>query len=192
MQALSGRRAEVKRIEQSVVGTLRLEFIISSRALFGFRSEFLTLTRGTGIIYQNFYEYQKFKGELPRRACGVLVSMGGGRAVSYALSWLQERGDMFIRPGDPLYEGLIVGTSSKGLDQVVNASREKKLTNMRSSTADIAIQLTPAREMTLEFALEFIEDDELVEVTPKAIRLRKKIQSALERKRSSRRLREQE
>jgi GTP-binding protein len=190
MQALSARRAEVKKVERSVVGTVRLEFVITSRALFGFRSEFLTLTRGTGIICQNFYEYQKFKGELPKRPCGVLVSQGEGRAVSYALSMLQERGDMFLRPGDPLYEGEIVGTNNKGSDQVVNASREKKLTNMRSSTADIAIQLTPPREMTLEFALEFIADDELVEVTPKSIRLRKRLRSALERKRARRPLRE--
>jgi len=186
MQALGSRRAEVKNIHMSVLGTLRMEFIIASRALFGFRSEFLTMTRGTGIMYQNFFEYQEYKGDLPKRQAGVLISQGGGKAVSYAISILQERGELFMRPGDPLYEGLIVGMNNKGHDNVVNASREKKLTNMRSSTSDIAIQLQPPREMTLEFVLEFIEDDELVEITPKSIRLRKRYLTENERKVSRR------
>lgn len=186
MQTLGSRRAETKSMNISVVGTLRMEFIIASRALFGFRSEFMTMTRGTGVMYQNFFEYQKFKGELPKRQSGVLISQGDGKAVSYAISGLQERGELFIHPGDPLYEGVIVGVNNKGRDLVVNANREKKMTNMRSSTSDIAIQITPPREMTLEFALEFIENDEIVEVTPKSIRLRKRYLTENSRRRALR------
>jgi GTP-binding protein len=131
------------------------------------------MTRGNGIMYQNFYQYQKYKGEMPKRKTGVQVSMNGGKAVAYALWGLQERGEIFIRPGVDLYEGMIVGEHSKGRDLVVNAVREKKLTNIRAAGSDDAIQLTPPREMTLEFALSFIADDELVEITPKHIRLRK-------------------
>lgn len=177
IQAMGSRLGELKVMQVSAVGTIRLEFLITSRALIGFRGEFLTLTRGTGILYQNFYQYQKFKGELPHRRVGVQVSQQAGYAVAYALWGLQERGEVFIRPGEELYEGMIIGVSNKGKDMVVNANKEKKLTNMRASGADEAIRLIPVREMTLEFALEFIEDDELVEVTPKNIRLRKKFLS---------------
>ncbi len=187
VQALGSRRGEMKHMQTSVVGTMRLEYLIATRALFGFRSEFLNLTRGTGIMYQNFFEYQKFKGELPRRQCGVLISNGEGKVTAYAMSVLQERGELFMRPGEPLYEGRIVGVSNKGRDIVVNAGREKKLTNMRSSTSDIAIQITPPREITLEFALEFIEDDELVEITPKSIRLRKRHLAEKKRRSAERR-----
>lgn len=186
MQALGSRRAEMKNTFTSALGTLRMEFIIATRALFGFRSEFLTLTRGTGIMYQNFFDYLDFKGEPPKRQCGVLVSQGGGKVTSYAISYLQERGELFIRPGDQLYEGMIVGVDNKGREIIVNASREKKLTNIRSSTSDIAIQITPPRDVTLEFALEFIEDDELVEVTPKSVRLRKFYLTENERKLAAR------
>jgi GTP-binding protein len=164
----------MKKMQSSVSGTIRLEFLIPSRALIGFRSEFLLMTRGTGMMYQNFYEYQKFKGELPKRQSGVLISQSQAKTVAYALWGLQDRGEIFIRPGDDIYEGMIVGVNNKGNDLVVNAEREKKLTNMRAAGADEAIQLIPPREMTLEFALEFIEDDELVEITPKNIRLRKR------------------
>lgn len=174
IQALGSRQAELRTMEISTIGTIRLEFLISSRALLGFRSEFLTMTRGTGIMYQNFYKYQKYRGELPRRQRGVLVAQQEGSAVAYALWGLQDRGEIFVRPGDDLYEGMILGANNKGNDLVVNAQREKKLTNIRAAGSDDAIQLIPVREMTLEFALEFIEDDELVEVTPKHIRLRKK------------------
>jgi GTP-binding protein len=173
MQAIGERKGEVEKIEMSTVGTARLEIYIASRALIGFRSEFLTMTRGTGIMFQNFYQYQKYKGEMPRRQTGVMVSMCAGKSVAYALWGLQARGEIFLHPGNDLYEGMIVGVNNKGSDLVVNAVREKKLTNVRSSGADDAIQLTPPREMTLEFALDFISDDELVEVTPKSIRLRK-------------------
>jgi GTP-binding protein len=173
MQAIGERKADVSNITMSAVGTARLEFTIATRALIGFRSDFLMMTRGTGIMYQNFYQYQKYKGELPKRVTGVMVSMSGGKAVAYALWGLQERGEIFLHPGADLYEGMVIGVNNKGSDMVVNAVREKKLTNIRAAGSDDAIQLTPPREMTLEFALEFIADDELVEITPKSIRLRK-------------------
>ena len=189
MQTLGSRKAQMKSVAPSAVGTIRMEFIIPTRALIGFRSEFLTMTRGTGVLYQNFFEYQKFKGELPGRESGVLVSQSPGQAVAYALWGLQERGEIFVHPGDDLYDGMIVGVNNKGRDLVVNAIREKKQTNMRASGSDEAIQLVPPREMTLEFALEFIEDDELVEITPKNIRLRKRYLTENERKTALRRTR---
>ncbi|MBI3999159.1 MAG: translational GTPase TypA [Candidatus Omnitrophica bacterium] len=187
IQALGSRKAEMKNMQSSAVGTIRMEFLIASRALIGFRGEFLLMTRGTGMMYQNFFEYQKFKGELPKRQSGVLISQSLGQAVAYALWGLQERGEIFARPGDELYEGMIIGVNNKGRDLVVNAIREKKLTNMRASGSDEAIQLIPPREMTLEFALEFIEDDELVEITPKNIRLRKRYLGENERKKAANR-----
>ena len=182
IQALGSRKAELRDMQTSTVGTVQLQFVIASRALIGFRSELLVMSRGTGMMYQNFLEYEPFKGELPKRQSGVLVSMGSGTAVAYALWGLQSRGEIFIRPQDVLYEGMIVGVNNKGHDLVVNAIREKKLTNMRSSGADESIQLTTPREMTLEFALEFIENDELVEITPKNVRLRKMLLNENDRK----------
>ena len=182
IEALGARKAEMRNMLPSAVGTIRLEFFIPSRGLLGFRSELLKMTRGTGIMYQNFYDYQKFKGELSDRQRGVLISQGSGNSVAYALWSLQDRGEIFVRPGDELYEGMIIGVNNKGHDLVVNAIREKKLTNMRASGSDEAIQLIPPREMTLEFSLEFIEKDELVEVTPKNIRLRKRYLTENERK----------
>ncbi len=187
MQLIGERKGEVTKILMSAVGTVRLEFCIASRGLIGFRSDLLTMTRGTGIMYQNFYEYQKFKGEMPKRKVGVMISMTGGHAVAYALWGLQERGEIFVHPGDDLYEGMIVGANNKGGDMVVNAAREKKLTNIRAAGSDDAIMLTPPREMTLEFAMEFIADDELVEITPRNIRLRKLLLGRLERRYASKR-----
>jgi len=144
------------------------------------------MTRGTGVMYQNFLEYQTYKGDMPARQRGVLVAHEPGVAVAYALYNLQPRGEIFTKPGDKVYEGMIIGINNKGVDLVVNAIREKKLTNMRASGSDEAIQLIPPREMTLEFALEFIEDDELVEVTPQNIRLRKLHLTEEQRKKVSR------
>jgi GTP-binding protein len=186
IEALGVRKAEMKNMTTSVVGTIRLEFLVPSRGLLGFRGELLLLTRGTGIMVQNFYDYQKFKGESPERKVGVLISQTAGRAVAYALWGLQDRGEIFIHPGDELYGGMIVGVNNKGPDLVVNAIREKKLTNMRAAGSDEAIRLIPPREMTLEFALEFIENDELVEITPKNIRLRKRYLTENERKTKAR------
>ena len=187
IEALGKRRAAMKNMNASAVGgTMRMEFLVASRALLGFRNEFMVMTRGTGMMYQNFYEYQEFKGEMPCRQSGVLISQLSGEAVAYALWGLQERGEIFVFPGTILYEGMIVGVNNKGNDLVVNAIREKKQTNMRSSGADEAIQLVPPREMTLEFALEFIEEDELVEITPKNVRMRKRYLTENERKTQSR------
>ncbi len=186
IEALGVRKAEMRNMVTSAVGTIRMEFLIPSRGLLGFRSELLMMTRGTGIMYQNFYDYQKYKGEIPDRKEGVLISQLPGKAVSYALWGLQERGEIFVRPGDDLYEGMIVGVNNKGPDLVVNAIREKKLTNMRAAGSDEAIHLIPPREMTLEFALEFIENDELVEITPKNIRLRKRYLTDNERRTKAR------
>ncbi len=182
IEALGSRKAEMRTMITSAVGTIRMEFLIPSRGLLGFRSELLMMTRGTGIMYQNFYDYQKYKGDIPERLSGVQISQSAGKAVAYALWGLQERGEIFVRPQDELYEGMIVGVNNKGHDLVVNATREKKLTNMRAAGSDEAIQLITPREMTLEFALEFIEPDELVEVTPKNIRLRKRYLTENERK----------
>ena len=173
IQALGERKAEMKNLEKTSAGAVRMDFVIASRGLIGFRSDFLLMTRGNGVMYQNFLEYQSYKGDMPERQRGVLVSQSGGEAIAYALYNLQARGEILTSPGDDIYEGMILGVNNKGADLVVNAMKGKKLTNMRASGSDDAIQLIPPREKTLEFALEFIEDDELVEITPKNIRLRK-------------------
>jgi len=153
IQALGVRRAEMRDMQVSAVGTVKMESLIASRALLGFRSELLMMTRGTGIMYQSFYEYQKYKGEIPTRSSGVMISQGPGKAVPYALWGLQDRGEIFLEPGAELYEGMIIGVNNKGQDLVVNAIREKKLTNIRAAGSDEAIQLVSPRQMTLEFAL---------------------------------------
>jgi GTP-binding protein len=173
MQALGDRKAEMKDIKTTSSNSIQMEFIITSRALIGFRSEFILLTRGSGILFQSFLEYQPYKGDMPARQRGVQISKGDGKAVANAIENLQERGEIFIKPGDMIYEGMIVGMNNKGTDMVVNPQKEKKLTNMRSSNCDIATQLIPSRKITLEFALVFIAEDELVEITPLNIRIRK-------------------
>ncbi|MCK4249097.1 MAG: translational GTPase TypA [Candidatus Omnitrophica bacterium] len=182
IEALGARKADMQEMQTTSIGTIRMNFLIPTRGLIGFRGDFLKMTRGTGIMYQNFFQYQKYKGELTCRSEGVQISMNNGKAVAFALFGLQERGEIFIKPGVDIYEGMIIGVNNKGKDLVVNALREKKLTNMRASGSDDAIKLIPPREMTLEFALEFIEDDELVEITTKNIRLRKKYLTENQRK----------
>ncbi len=185
--ALGERKGVMKDMNRTFIGTIRMSFIIPTRWLFGFRAVLLQITRGSGIMYQNFYRYQKYLGEGASRQVGVLISKTAGKAVAFALDGLQGRGEIFIRPGDRLYEGMIVGVNNKGKDLVVNATKEKQLSNMRASGADEAIKLIEPRELTLEFALEFIADDELFEITPKHIRLRKRYLSENERKSRSRR-----
>ncbi len=182
IEALGSRKANMKNLHISAVGTVRMDFHIASRALLGFRNELLRMTRGTGVMSQIFHEYQPFKGEIPYRSAGVLISHGPGQAVAYGLWGLQDRGEIFLQPGAAVYEGMLVGVNNKGNDLVVNAMREKKLTNIRAAGTDEAIHLIPPRDMTLEFALEFIEDDELVEVTPKNVRLRKRYLTDNERR----------
>jgi GTP-binding protein len=164
-------------------GRIRLEFRIPARGLIGFRSLFLTETRGTGIMNHLFHGWEPWHGPIGSRANGALVADRAGKATSYAIANLQERGEMFIAPSVDVYEGMIVGENSRPSDMDVNITKEKKQTNMRASTADEAIRLIPPRQMNLEQAIEFINDDELVEVTPKFLRLRKKVLAANQRPR---------
>ncbi|MBI5806457.1 translational GTPase TypA [candidate division TA06 bacterium] len=186
MERLGGRKAEMQNMKADGKGRTRLEFIIPARGLIGFRGQFLTDTRGTGIMHHNFESYQPYKGEINTTQNGVLVAMETGVAASYSLDGIQERGMMFVGPGDRVYEGMIVGERPKENDLVVNLTKQKKLGNQRSSGSEEAIRLTPPKIMTLEEALEFIADDELVEVTPKSIRLRKKILADIDRRRARR------
>ena len=167
-------------------GRVRLDYRITARGLIGFQGEFMTLTRGTGIMSHVFDDYGPLKAELEEHRNGVLVSQDDGEAVAYALWKLQERGRMFVNPGDPVYEGMIIGIHSRDNDLVVNPIKTKQLTNIRAAGKDEAILLTPPIQLTLEYAVEFIADDELVEVTPKSIRIRKRLLQEHERKRASR------
>ncbi len=155
-------------------GHTRLEYLVPTRGLLGFRSDFIMDTRGEGIMDHSFFEYQPYKGDLSQRRNGVMISGERGKTVAYALWYLQERGMLFVGPGVEMYEGMIIGEHSRDNDLTVNPSKEKKLTNVRASGTDEAVKLIPHHEMTLEQALEYIADDELVEITPKSIRLRKK------------------
>ena len=186
MEALGRRRADLQNMQPDGSGRTRLDYRMPARALIGFHHEFLNLTRGTGIISHVFEAYGAWAGELEGRRNGVLISQDDGQAVAYALWKLQERGRMFVAPGEALYEGMIIGIHSRDNDLVVNPVREKKLTNVRSSGKDDAILLTPPIELTLEKAVEFIADDELVEITPTSIRLRKRHLKEHERRRISR------
>ena len=186
IEKLGPRRGEMLDMRNPGQGMVRLSFSIPARGLFGYRSEFLTDTRGTGIIHHRFLEYGPWAGPLSGRTRGTLVSMENGSVVAFALFTLQERSRLFVEPGDPVYEGMIIGENARPGDMDVNPTREKKLTNMRSKGSDENIQLEPARELTLEAALEYIEDDELIEVTPKSIRLRKRFLATSDRKRLSR------
>jgi GTP-binding protein len=186
MEKLGPRRATLLDMKNPGVGTVRMRFKIPARGLLGYRSEFLTDTRGTGIIHHRFLEYDTWAGPLQGRSRGVMVADREGVAVGYALFNLQERGTMFVKPGDPVYEGMIVAENARPGDMDVNATKEKKLTNMRTTAADEMITLETPRQVTLELALEYIEDDELIEVTPSSIRLRKRALGANERKKLAR------
>jgi GTP-binding protein len=168
-------------------GKTRITFSAPSRGLIGYHGEFLSDTRGTGIMNRLFERYGPYKGPIEGRKNGVLISNGGGTAVAYALNALEERGVLMIHPGEPVYEGMIVGENAKGEDLEVNPLRAKQLTNFRASGGkDEAIRLTPPRKLTLEQAIAYIDEDELVEVTPQSIRLRKRFLDPHERKRASR------
>jgi GTP-binding protein len=186
IEKLGPRKAEMLEMKNPGQGLVRLLYRIPARGLFGFRSEFLTDTRGTGIMHHRFLEYGAWAGKLEGRGRGVLISMEHGIIVAFALGNLQDRSTLFVAPGDETYEGMVVGENSRPGDMDVNPCKEKKLTNMRSKSADDAISLEPPRVLTLEGALEYIEDDELIEVTPKSIRLRKRSLLATARKRTSR------
>jgi GTP-binding protein len=186
MEALGPRRAELTDMSADGQGRVRLDYRVPARGLIGFQGEFMTMTRGTGLMSHVFDGFDAVKGDIPDRHNGVLVSNEQGEAVAYALWNLQERGRLFVKPGDKLYEGMIVGIHSRENDLVVNPIKTKKLTNIRAAGKDDAILLTPPIELTLEFAVEFIADDELVEVTPASIRIRKRILKESDRKRASR------
>jgi GTP-binding protein len=173
-------------MSHEAAGRVRLEYRVPARGLIGFQGEFLTLTRGTGLMSHIFDGFAKVMGEIPERHNGVLVSNENGEAVAYALFNLQERGRLFVGPGEKLYEGMIIGIHNRDNDLVVNPIRTKKLTNIRAAGKDDAILLTPPIQLTLEYAVEFIADDELVEVTPTSIRIRKRFLKEQERKRAAR------
>ncbi len=187
MELLGQRRGDLQNMVPDGRGRVRLEYVIPARGLIGFRTEFLTATSGTGLMYHTFSHYgPRRDGQFGRRVNGVLIANAGGKALAYALFNLQERGRMFIAPGEEVYEGMIVGAHSRDNDLVVNPMRAKQLTNIRAAGSDENILLTPPVRFTLEQALEFIDDDELVEVTPRHIRLRKKLLKEHERKRATR------
>ena len=186
IEKLGPRRGEMIEMRNPGQGLVRLLYRIPARGLFGYRSEFLTDTRGNGIMHHRFLEYGPWAGPLAGRTRGSLVSMESGNIVAFALANLQERATLFVSPGDAVYEGMVVGENSRPGDMDVNPTKEKKLTNMRSKASDENVQLEPPRELTLEAALEYIEDDELIEVTPHSIRLRKRFLSASDRKKLSR------
>ena len=186
IEKLGPRRGEMIEMKNPGQGLVRVLYRIPARGLFGYRSEFLTDTRGTGIMHHRFLEYGAWAGPLATRSRGTLVSMENGTIIAFALAALQERSTLFVAPGEPVYEGMIVGENSRPGDMDVNPTKEKKLSNMRTTGTDENIRLEPPRELTLEGALEYIEDDELIEVTPKSIRLRKRTLSQSDRKRVSR------
>ncbi|MBZ0092736.1 MAG: translational GTPase TypA [Sulfuricellaceae bacterium] len=186
MEELGRRRGDLQDMQPDGHGRVRIEYRIPARGLIGFQGEFLTLTRGTGIMAHVFDDYGPVKADIPGRHNGVLISQDNGEAVAYALWKLEDRGRMFVSPGDKLYEGMIIGIHSRDNDLVVNPIKGKQLTNIRSSGTDEAVRLTPPVKLTLESAVEFIDDDELVEITPKSIRLRKRFLLEHERKKASR------
>jgi len=186
MQALGERKGDLVNMEPDGRGRVRLEYRIPARGLIGFTTEFLNLTRGSGLISNIFDRYEAHKGDIGGRKNGVLISMDDGEIFTYALGKLDDRGRMFVKPNDPVYEGMIVGIHSRDNDLVVNATRTKQLTNFRVSGKEDAIKITPPIQLTLEYGVQFIEDDELVEITPKSVRLRKRHLKEHERKRASR------
>jgi len=186
MEALGPRRGDLVNMESDARGRTRLEYRIPARGLIGFQGEFMNLTRGTGLMSHVFDGYAPLKGEIPERRNGVLVSQEDGDAVAYALWKLQDRGKMFVSPGEKLYEGMIIGIHSRDNDLVVNPIKGKQLTNVRASGTDEAVRLVPPIQLSLEYAVEFIADDELVEVTPQSIRIRKRFLKEHERKRAAR------
>ena len=186
MEALGHRRGELQDMVSDSRGRVRLEYRIPARGLIGFQNEFLNMTRGTGLMSHIFDAYAPIRGDIPTRKNGVLISAEHGEAVAYALWKLQDRGRMFVSPGDKLYEGMIIGVHSRDNDLVVNPIKGKQLTNVRASGTDEAVRLTPPIDLTLESAVEFIEDDELVEITPKNLRLRKRYLIESDRRRAAR------
>jgi len=186
IEKLGIRKGEMINMVQGTDGYTRIEFKVPARGLIGFRNEFMTETRGTGVLNHSFYDYEAHRGEVPTRMRGVLISIEAGSTTAYSLANMQDRGTLFMEPGAELYEGMIVGEHSRENDLTVNVTRGKQLTNMRTSSSDGITKLAPARQFTLEQALEYIADDELVEITPQSIRMRKRVLNEGERKRAAR------
>ena len=186
MEALGARRGDLVDMIPDGRGRVRLDYRIPARGLIGFQNEFLNLTRGNGIASHVFDEYGPMKPEIPSRRNGVLISGEEGEAVAYALWKLQERGRLLVGPGERVYEGMVIGVHSRDNDLVVNPIREKHLTNIRAAGKDEAILLTPPIRLTLELAVEFIDDEELIEITPQSIRIRKRYLKEHERRRAAR------
>jgi len=181
MEKMGTRKGKMEKMVNHGSGRVRSEFLVPSRGLIGLRREMMTDTRGTAIMNSLFHGYIEWQGDIPTRPTGSLVSDRAGKTTGYAIFNLQERGEIFVTPGTEVYEGMIVGENSRDADLNVNIVKEKKLSNMRASSADEAIRLVPPRLLNLEQAIEFIREDEVVEVTPKSIRLRKKILKANQR-----------
>src|SRR6185436_17857170 len=186
MEKIGTRRAEMLEMKNPGQGMVRLMYRIPARGLFGYRSEFMTDTRGTGIMHHRFLEYGPWAGPLAGRLRGSLVSMENGTIIALALFSLQERSTLFVQPGDAVYEGMLIGENSRPGDMDANPTKEKKLSNIRTKSTDENITLEPPRAITLESALEYIEDDELIEITPQNIRLRKRLLATSDRKRTNR------
>ena len=185
-QLLALRKGRLEQMVNHGQGWVRMDYRVPARGLIGFRTEFLTETRGTGLMHSVFDGYEPWFGEIRTRPSGSLVADRSGKATGFAISSLQERGSLFISPGDDLYEGMIVGENARADDLDVNAVREKHLTNMRSANADVLERLVPARQLSLDQALEFLREDEAVEVTPSKIRLRKAVLDKVGRTRAAR------
>jgi GTP-binding protein len=188
-QMLALRKGRLEQMTNHGTGWVRMEYLVPARGLIGFRTEFLTETRGTGLLHHVFDRYEPWFGDLRTRPSGSLVSDRSGAVASFALFNLQERGTLFVEPGEEVYEGMIVGENARADDLDVNATKEKHLTNIRSSTADELVRLVPPRKLSLDQALEFLRDDECVEVTPQAVRLRKVLLDRNDRVRAARRAR---
>jgi GTP-binding protein len=185
MEKLGQRKAELTHMHPYDDGRIRLEYEVPSRGLIGFRGQFLTDTRGTGIANYSFAGYKPYKGEIPSRTKGALISMENGTVTGYALDNLQQRGILFVKPSDKVYQGMIIGEHSRDNDLDVNPAKAKKLTNMRASGTDDSVKLAPPKVMELEYCMEWIRPDELIEVTPESIRLRKKMLKANMRKKQN-------
>ncbi len=181
MEKMGSRKGELVSMNPKGSDRMRLEFLIPARGLFGYRTEFLTDTKGEGVLSSVFHSYQPYKGEIQKRTTGSLIAFETGEAVGYGLFNAQERGPLFIGPGTQVYEGMVIGENPRGDDMAVNVCKKKQLTNMRAAGSDDALRLIPPRQMSIEAALEFISDDELLEITPKSVRIRKKILSNTER-----------
>ena len=181
MEKMGFRKGELVSMNPKGADRMRLEFLIPARGLFGYRTEFLTDTKGEGVLSSVFHSYQPYKGDISKRTTGSLIAFETGEAVGYGLFNAQERGPLFIGPGTQVYEGMVVGENPRGDDMAVNVCKKKQLTNMRASGSDDALRLIPPRQMSIEAALEFISDDELLEITPESVRIRKKILSNTER-----------